>query len=175
MLSISLPPKKKIKTVKKLKTTQNKLLIGWNEWCQLPDLHIPAIKAKVDTGAKTSALHAFNIKAIKIHGVHHVQFNIHPIQKNDEVIVQCKAPIIDERDVISSNGHKEHRYVISTLLRLADQAWEIEITLSNRDPLAFRMLLGREALKNRVIIDPHATCVQGKISNTLLTKLYDTA
>lgn len=157
---------------KKQTLIDGKLLLGRHEWCQLPGLDVPAIKAKIDTGAKTSAIHAFNIKPVTIRGKEYVSFDIHPIQKNDDVLIHCKALVVDERDIMSSNGHKEHRYVIVTLLRLGQQAWEIEVTLSNRDPLRFRMLLGREALNGRVLIDPSALCQQGTLKKDKLMALY---
>lgn len=149
-----------------------KLLIGRNEWCQLPDLNIPAIKAKIDTGAKTSALHAFNIEPINIKGKKYVCFDVHPIQGRDDVIVRCKALVADERAIMSSNGHKEHRYVITTPLKIGAKTWNIELTLSNRDPLRYRMLLGREALNNRTLIYTGITCNQGKIPKKMLIRIY---
>lgn len=162
---------KKIKPIKLFKK-KSKLLIGWNEWCSLPALNIVAIKAKIDTGAKTSAIHAFNIKPYKIERTLMVSFDIHPLQRNDKIIVSCHAPVIDERAIMSSNGHREHRYVIMTPIKLGDNVWEIEITLSDRDPLKFRMLLGRAALADRVIIDPHKKLIQGKIEKKELLKKY---
>lgn len=151
---------------------KNRLLIGRDEWCQLPDLHIPAIKAKIDTGAKTSALHAFNIRRVKKNQKKYVRFDIHPLQSDDKTLVSCIAPLIDERHIMSSSGHIEHRYVIITKLIIADITWDIEVTLSNRDPLRYRLLLGREALNSRVIIDPSLTCHQKKIKHKKALKLY---
>lgn len=152
--------------------TQKRLLIGRDEWCQLPNLHIPAIKAKIDTGAKTSSLHAFNIKLIHRHYQAYVHFDIHPLQNNDRILIACVAPVIDEREIMSSNGHKEHRYVIRTTLVISDQTWNIEVTLSNRDPLRYRLLLGREALNKRVLIDPSLSRHQKKITSKKARKLY---
>lgn len=150
----------------------DKLLIGRDEWCQLPALNIPAIKAKIDTGAKTSALHAVNIHTTIENGTDYVCFDVHPVQRNDKCLIHCRAPIIDQRHIMSSNGHKEHRYVIKTTLAMGDQPWEIELTLSNRDPLRYRMLLGREAINDRVLIDPSLSCHQGKMLNSVLHKHY---
>lgn len=133
---------------------KNKLLIGWQEWCSLPDLQVKYIKAKVDTGAKTSALHAFNIKEFIRNKVKYVSFDIHPVQDNDEIVVRTSARVTDERYVMSSNGHREKRYVITTELYLGNHQYDIELTLTNRDSLRFRMLLGRDALKSHCIIDP---------------------
>jgi ribosomal protein S6--L-glutamate ligase len=154
------------------KALGNKLLIGRNEWCRLPDLDIPAIKAKIDTGAKTSAIHAFNIKPVMRESQKYVCFDIHPIQGNDTVLVNCHALVADERYIMSSNGHKEHRYVILTTLNMGEQCWNIELTLSNRDPLRFRMLLGREALNHRAVIDPSVVCNQTKMSSKTVLNLY---
>lgn len=149
-----------------------KILIGWSEWCQLPQLNLPAIKAKIDTGARTSSLHAFNITPFKQDGKDWVHFEMHPLQYNDSLVVQCKAPIVDERSVMSSNGSKEHRYVITTPLKLGNEIWDIELTLSNRDPLRFRMLLGRAALQKHTLIDPNRRYCNGKISKSKALLLY---
>jgi ribosomal protein S6--L-glutamate ligase len=166
--------KKKIRAVfpSNPAASQKRLLIGRHEWCELPDLHIPAIKAKIDTGAKTSSLHAFNIKLVKRHHRRYVHFSIHPLQGNEKILISCVAPIIDEREITSSNGHKEHRYVIRTTLAINNQAWEIEVTLSNRDPLRYRLLLGREALNGRVLIDPSLSCHQKRITSKKALKIY---
>jgi ribosomal protein S6--L-glutamate ligase len=156
----------------KQKIVEKKLLIGRSEWCGLPDLSIPAIKAKIDTGAKTSAIHAFNIRAFQNRDGLQVEYDIHPIQGNDKIIVRCQSSVIDKRDVMSSNGHKEQRYVICTELRLGGRKWPIELTLSNRDPLRFRLLLGREALSHKVIIDPAMSCNQRKVKKDKLMDLY---
>lgn len=163
------------KTAKKGKKKAAKLepmSIGWYEWCGLPDLRLPAIKAKIDTGAKTSALHAFNIKPYRIKGVKHVRFDIHPLQRNNLITRHCHAEVIDERDVTSSNGHKEHRYVILTTLQMGEQQWDIELTLSNRDPLKFRMLIGREAMNKHLIIHPSRRCMIQRIKMVDLFAMY---
>lgn len=165
----SAPPTKK-KIPRRL--MRNKIIVGWHEWCALPTLGIPAIKAKIDTGAKTSALHAFDIKVLKGEHQDHVHFAIHPVQGNNNIVIQCKAPIVDERYIMSSNGHKELRCVISTECQLGGLLWEIELTLSDRDPLRFRMLLGREALKKNVIINPSRSLYQGKVMKSELRALY---
>ena len=127
---------------------------GWREWVGLPELGIAHIKAKIDTGARTSALHAYQIKPVKIKGVRHVRFSVHPVQRHRNPTIACKARVVDERIVTSSNGKQEHRYVIETLLRLGGQEWPIEITLTNRDAMGFRMLLGRQAIRRHAIVDP---------------------
>lgn len=154
------------------KKYKKRLLIGRAEWCWLNTLKIPAIKVKVDTGAKTSSLHAFDIKPITYRRKDYVSFKVHPLQANNIVTVECKAPILDIRLVMSSNGHQEHRYVISTELGLGDHAWDIELTLSNRDPLRYRMLLGREAMGHHVLVAPDKSMAQGSIEKKYLKQLY---
>ena len=148
------------------------LRIGWQEWVSLPNLNIPALKAKIDTGAKTSSLHAFDIRRCKRKSVDCVKFIVEPIQGNHLVQVPCCAPIIDIRNVMSSNGHMEKRFVISDTLEVGDRSWTIEITLSNRDPLRYRMLLGREALRRQTIIEPAKKLMVGKISSEEILRLY---
>lgn len=149
-----------------------KLLLGRDAWCQLPDINLPMIKAKIDTGAKTSALHALNIAIIKKNRKRFVTFDVHPLQRNDKILISCIAPLIDQRHIMSSSGHIEHRYVIQTKLTMGNQSWHIEVTLSNRDPLRYRLLLGREALSNRVLIDPSLSCHQQKVSYRKVVRLY---
>ena len=149
-----------------------KLLIGWKEWCALSKLNIPAIKTKIDTGAKTSSLHAENIKLIQHHGNSYVSFQIYPLQNNTSIVINCESKIIDERMIMSSNGQKEHRYIIQTPITLGNKTWDIELSLSNRDPLKFRMLLGREALKGMAIIDPERMLCQGRILQRKLREMY---
>ena len=134
--------------------SREKLVIGWREWVELPDLGIEQIKAKVDTGARTSALHAYRVKRFERDGKGFVRFYVHPIQRRKRPEVRCEAPLVDERIVISSNGKPEHRYVIETLVKMGGRAWPIEVTLTNRDEMSFRMLLGRQAIRRRLVVDP---------------------
>src|SRR4051812_40511013 len=97
------------------------LLIGWREWCKLPQLNIPTIKAKIDTGARTSALHAFNIRIYYKKAKPYVRFSVYPLQGNKQIIVNCESPLVDERAITSSTGHREHRYIIRTPLILGEQ------------------------------------------------------
>jgi hypothetical protein len=129
-------------------------VIGWREWIALPGLGIERIKAKIDTGARTSALHAYRVRTFRRGGKRFARFYVHPTQRRRRPEVLCEAPIVDERIVISSNGEQEHRYVIKTPLRIGDTEWPIEVTLTNRDEMSFRVLLGRQAVRKRLIIDP---------------------
>jgi len=160
---------------KNLNTVQEddtKLLIGWREWCALPKLHLPAIKAKIDTGAKTSALHADNIQTFHRQGELYVHFLIHPLQRTLRFEKYCTAAVIDQRIVKNSGGLKEQRYVIQTPITLGELTWDIEITLTNREPMVFRMLLGRAALKNITLIDPGKIFCQGSLSKKQINELY---
>src|SRR5690606_12357002 len=123
-------------------------------WCALPDLKVPAIKVRVDSGAKTSALHAEQITPFEKNGETWIKFLIHPIQKNVKSAILCEAKVIDRRIVTSSTGTRESRYVINTELSLVEKSWTIELTLTNRDSMGFRMLLGREAMTRNIIVDP---------------------
>jgi hypothetical protein len=145
-------------------TTDTKLsAIGWREWVALPDLGLAAIKAKVDTGARTSALHAFLIEPYQQDGIDMLRFLIHPIQHNEEFEVECRCPVYDQREVTDSGGHKEMRYVIQSEVVLGDSRWPIQMTLTNRDTMAFRMLLGRRALEDRFLVDSAASYVNGRL------------
>lgn len=132
---------------------KNPTIIGFREWISLPDLNLVAMKAKIDTGAKTSSLHAFEIRHVKKGGKSYVRFKVHPIQKNLEIVVSCIAPMVDRRIVTDSGGHKENRYVIHTTIQMGHEKKVIELTLSNRETMKYRMLIGREALK-QYYIDP---------------------
>jgi hypothetical protein len=130
------------------------LKIGWREWVGLPDLRVAAIKAKVDTGARTSALHAYNVQPFRRGGTLWLRFELHPIQRSEGMKVACEARAVDERAVRNSGGGVERRYIIRTLLKLGERSWPIELALANRDQMGFRMLLGRTALEGRALIEP---------------------
>jgi len=155
--------------------TTTKVVLGSQEWCRLADLGLPAIKARVDSGAKTSSLHACNINTFQRDGAQWVTFEVHPIQKNRKVAVVCEAPVIDRRAVRSSTGDSEKRYVIRTPLTLNQQTWDIELTLTNRDSMGYRMLLGREAMSGRLLVDPDANFCLGDISADQLGAFYQQA
>jgi len=129
-------------------------VIGWREWVALPGLSVPYIRVKVDTGAQTSALHAFNLERFEHEdGREWVSFEVHPLQHKRRPSVAVEAPMHDLRRVRSSNGRSELRPVILTDLGLPDQSWPIELTLTRRDEMTFRMLLGREALRGHCLVD----------------------
>ncbi|UQD57292.1 30S ribosomal protein S6--L-glutamate ligase [Flavobacterium sp. K5-23] len=152
--------------------TQNKVILGSEEWCSFPELGIPIIKARVDSGAKTSALHAINIAPFIKNEANWVKFDINPIQNNLKTIIHCEAPLIDKRIVKSSSGFREQRYVIQTSLKIGDSNWPIEMTLTNRDSMGFRMLLGREAMSGRVLVDPEQKYLLDQPTPDAIKELY---
>ncbi|MCR9195337.1 MAG: RimK/LysX family protein, partial [Hyphomonas sp.] len=140
------------------------LTLGWEEWIDLTDLGLPAIKAKVDTGAKTSALHAIEIEPFGPSNNPQVRFLIQPDPKNPDLELTCSAKVVDRRDVTSSNGETELRYVIETKARLGNKTWPIQITLTNRENMTYRMLLGRQAIGDDMVVDPNESFIQPQLS-----------
>lgn len=146
------------------------LTVGWEEWLALPDLKVPAIKAKVDTGARTSAIHAFSVAPYRARGRDLVRFAIHPLPERPDIEVVCSAPLVDTREVTSSNGETELRPIIETQVEIGGQRWPIEVSLTNRETMMYRMLLGRTAMLGRAVVDPERSCLQGEPD---LSDLYD--
>ena len=139
------------------------ILVGWREWASLPMLNTPLIKVKIDTGAKTSALHAYELETVETDGKKYAKFIIHPLQNNDTISRYALAEIIDIRVIRSSNGHTEERLVIRSPIKIGVYYWDIDITLTKRDIMRHRMLLGREAM-NSIMVDPSKSYCQGKVS-----------
>lgn len=145
-------------------TAEESLRLGWEEWLSLPGLGLPALKAKVDTGAKTSALHAFDIETFGSAGKPKVRFAVHPVPGRTDITIACSAPLRDRREVTSSNGETEQRYVIETELDIGGKSVPIEVTLTDRTNMAYRMLLGRQALQPDWIVSPTESCCQPLLS-----------
>ena len=145
--------------------TDDNLRVGWREWASLPGLGIDTVKAKIDTGARTSALHTFSLDADYEHGEKIARFGVHPVQGDTDTVVWCQAPIVDERNVRDSGGHREWRFVIATELAFTHAAdsrrWTVEITLTARDTMLFRMLVGRTAMAG-LWVDPSASFLTGR-------------
>ena len=140
---------------------EHKQKIGWKEWVALPELGLPHIKAKVDTGAKTSAIHAYNLTTFERKNATWIRFWIHPLPKREDISVMCEAPALEQRVVSDSGGHKERRWVIATMITIGDTEHRIEITLTNRREMKFRMLLGRAVLAG-FLIDTNKSYLLGR-------------
>ncbi|MEQ9545975.1 MAG: RimK/LysX family protein [Marinobacter sp.] len=143
-------------------TLEGRINLGWREWVALPDLDIPRLKVKVDTGARTSCLHTFRTEPYTENGERRVRFWVHPVQNNLHHVVECDAAVLDERTVSDSGGHRELRLVINTRVVLGDTTWPVEMTLTNRDSMRFRMLLGRTAMSGRSVVYPEASYLAGE-------------
>ncbi|MDA1089835.1 MAG: 30S ribosomal protein S6--L-glutamate ligase [Proteobacteria bacterium] len=150
------------------------LVFGWEEWVELPGLGLPAVRAKIDTGARSSSIHAFMIEPYGRNNKPRVRFGVHPVPERPDIVVFCSADLVDQREITSSNGEVELRYIVLTPMRIGGQEWPIEISLTNRESMQYRMLIGRTALRDTIIVDPNLSCVQGKLSADLYDKLQKT-
>lgn len=144
------------------RTPHSNTLTGWREWVGLPDLGVEWIKAKIDTGARTSSLHAFDIREFERDGEQWVRFRVKPWQHSQDDAVDVECPVHDRRAVRSSSGHAQKRIVVKIRLRLVDREVLAEVTLSNRDEMGFRMLVGREALRRGYMVDPARSFLGGR-------------
>lgn len=143
-------------------TKADKPLIGWREWIGLPDLGVPRVKAKIDTGARTSALHAFSLHRFERDGEPWVSFTVHPFQRDAHTSIRVESPLAGERLVRNTSGHEEKRPYIVTAVELKGRRWPIELTLARRDEMGFRMLLGRSAVRRRFLLDPGRSFLAGR-------------
>ena len=150
------------KGARKKKAPSRPPAVGWREWISLPELGIEGIKAKIDTGARSSSLHAYDIRRLDRGGVEVVRFKVHPIQRDFRTTVEAEAPVVAQRKVRSSSGQQSLRWVIRSEVELMDQRWPIEITLARRDAMGFRMLLGRQAIRNHFVVDPGHSFLAGR-------------
>lgn len=147
-------------------------IIGNQEWCSFKELNIPAIKARIDSGAKTSSIQAANIQTFKKNSELWVRFEVQPLQDNRSIVVECEAKVIDTRLIKSSSGISEKRYVILSTLQLGTQSWNIELTLANRDNMEYKMLLGREAMENKIIVNPSKSFLMGSKDDEIVNEIY---
>ena len=145
----------------------SRLIVGWQEWVALPDLGLPALKAKIDTGAKTSALHTHFIEPYGTGRRLKVRFAVRPSPESSDLEIAASADVVDRREVLSSNGVPELRYVIMTTLRIGGREWPIEVTLTNRERMAYRMLIGRQAIRSDMLVDCGASFRQPRLSYRL--------
>lgn len=158
------------KLPKKRREKIEKVPVGWREWVKLPELGIDWIKAKVDTGARTSSIHAVRVKTFEEAGVAYVSFSVHPTQRKSLPNVDCKCPVHEFREVRSSSGHVTKRAVILVDVEVVGVRYPIEVTLANRDQMGFRMLLGREALRGRFLVDSQKSYLGGTPPKTGIKK-----
>jgi len=154
-----------------VKRARPTLVIGWREWVSLPALGVPTIKAKVDTGARSSSLHVFDVEHHKRGSRTLVRFRIHPRQRDVKATVVAEAEVVTFRHVRSSSGHRDRRPVIVTDVEIFGMRWPIEITLANRDAMGFRMLLGREAVRARFLVNPGSSYYDGRLAKRRLTSI----
>ncbi len=160
--SVRVRAKGKIRSKARPEAYGDLLVIGWREWVGFPDLGIKNIKAKIDTGARTSALHAFEIKTFMRRGKEYVEFQVHPFQKDNRTVTTCVAEVLDKRTVKNSGGKSSLRPVIAAQLKIGELSWVIELTLINRDEMGFRMLIGREAIRGHLLVNPGNSFLLGR-------------
>lgn len=153
---------------------EERQVLGWREWLALPDLGIPAIKAKVDTGARSSAIHAASMEIVRRQGTELVRFHVHPVRTRPDIVVRGEAPILDRRVVSDSGGHREERIFVRTRLVAGGREWPIEINLTDRETMLFPMLLGRTAMAGRVLVEPDHSYLLGRPSKHLALEYPDT-
>lgn len=155
-------PKRRRRRLRKFKH-----IVGWREWAGLPALRVARIKAKVDTGARTAALHAWRIERFDRDGEAWVRFEVHPVQRDNRTRISCEARLAGVKAVRNSGGNLENRFVIVTDVTLGTQTWPIELTLTNRDQMGFRLLLGRASVRGRFVVDPSTSYRIGKLEAVL--------
>ena len=143
-------------------TGGDRVVVGWREWVALPQVGVARIKAKIDTGARSSAIHAFGVQPHEVDGEPWVRFSIHPWQRSDDDVAGLRLPVLDRRVVRSSNGQSEERYAVAMDVVLAGRAITTVMTLSNRDEMGFRLLIGREALAQGFLVDSAASYAGGR-------------
>lgn len=137
-------------------------IAGWREWVGLMELGVESIKAKLDTGARTSAVHAFDVESYHRDGERRVRFFVHPLQKDDTLVVACDEKVADIRTVSNPGGRREKRFIIRTDLRMGGEVWPIDLSLTDRDEMGFRLLIGRSAMQGRLLVDPDHSFQLGK-------------
>ena len=156
------PMEQQLTKGRRIRAVKSLPIVGWREWLAIPTLQVGRIKAKIDSGARTSSLHAANIQAVTDRGAPYISFVVHPEQHRRQPAIACIAAVFDERLVTSSSGHRELRYIIQVEISLSGATWPIELSLTNRNPMGFRMLLGREALRRRVLVDTGRSFIAGR-------------
>ncbi len=148
------------------------ITVGWIELISLPQLKIPAMKVKIDTGARTSALHVTDLERFVKQGEEFARFQVHPMRRHQQHTVVCEAPIIGDKNVKNSGGQVQVRPVVVTDLTVGGQTWSIQVTLTNRKDMRFKMLLGREAMRQKILVDPGVKYLHGKRSHKSMMSLY---
>ncbi len=151
---------------------QRGLILGRCEWVSLPDLDISAIPAKIDTGAKSSSIHAYDIHIQEKNGQEFVSFDLHPIKQKETLVIRCEAPVLKYINVKSSSGHIQRRPFIRTKIKMAGYLWDIDLNLTNRDEMGFRMIIGREAINKRALIDPALKYIHGNLDLNTAIETY---